>query len=174
MSAFKVGDSGFIAGNGPYGGQWSVIIEKIDSSGLATLRFDGIVVPDSAKHGVHNPQGSESNVLQPYCLKEVTPRQPLPDDDQKRKDWLDTCATYAAEQKALLQKQQKAHRQMYSHVTVGSKASYKTIKGWGPQEYEATIGVTVTKVVDDGMWGHVEAVDSSGSQTKLGFGQLII
>ena len=173
MSPFKVGDSGFIAGNGPYGGQWSVIVEKIDSSGLATLRFDGIVVPESAKCGVHNPQGSESNVLQPYSLKEVTYRQPLPDDTQKRKGWLDTCATYAAEQKALLAKQQKEHKQMYSHVTVGTKATYKTMRGWGYMEHEVIIPVTVTKVVDDAGWGYVEAVDSSGKQTKLGFGELI-
>ncbi len=174
MSAFKVGDSGFITGNGPYGGQWSVIIKKIDSSGLATLRFDGIVVPDSAKHGVHNPQGSQSNTLYPYCLTEVKYRQPLPDDDQKRKDWLDTCASYAVNQEVELAKQQKALLQQYSHVTVGTKASYKTIMGWGPQEYEATIGVTVTKVVDDPIWAHVEVIDSAGHNTVLSFGQLIL
>jgi hypothetical protein len=176
MSVFKVGDCGFIKGSSPHEGLWSVIIDKIANAGAnsyATLRFDGIVVPPSAMHGVKNPQESDSHTLQPYNLKTVTQRQPEADDDQKRKTWLATCATHEANQLAELIKQNKALLQKYSHVKVDDKATYKTIMGWGPQEYEETISVTVTEIVDDPKWAHVMVKTAAGKTLPLSFGQLI-
>ena len=174
MSTFKKGDCGLINASTPYTGLWSVIIEDIDYDiGLAILRFDGVVVPPSAQHGIKNPQGSNSPTLQPYSLKDVIPRAQGADDDQKRKDWVTTCATYDAKRLVELMLQNKALLQQYAHVTVGMKATYKTIMGWGPQEYEATIGVTVTEIVDDPKWAHVMVTTNAGKVLPLSFGSLI-
>lgn len=175
MSTFKKGDCGLINASSPYTGLWSVIIEDIDYTiGLAILRFDGVVVPPSAQHGIKNPQGSNSPTLQPYSLKDVMPRAIEPDDDQKRAAWLTTCAAHAAKQLAELMQENKALLQKYAHVTVGTKATYKTIRGWGPQEYEATISVTVTEIVDDPKWAHVMVTTIAGEKHQLSFGQLIL
>lgn len=173
MSHYKVGDTGFIEGYFPYDGLWSVIIENIENDGWATLRFDGVVVPQNAQHGIKNPQGGNSHTLRPYNLTRLIPRTKEPGDDLKRSNWLIKCQEHDAAEAAVLKQKNKALLQQFAHVTVGTKASYKTIRGWGPQEYEATIDVTVTKIVDDPKWAHVMVTTIAGEKLPLSFGQLI-
>jgi len=174
MSNFKVGDTGFINGTSPHEGLWSVVIENISKWGSATLRFDGVVVPPSAQMGIKNPQGSPSHTLQPYILADVTPRTPQTDDEQKRKDWLIICAARDKKLEDELILQNAARLQKYSHVKVGTNGSYKTIMGWGPQEYEVTISVTVTEIVADLLRPHLLVTTNAGKTLPLSFEQLIV
>lgn len=184
MSNPQIGDCAFVVQNwGAYAGIWSVVVADIKhfearseygkvvspARDTLVLRYDGVVVPPSAADGVANPSDIGGNPLSRGFVKEdLLPRQPLPDDEVKRQQWITLVEARQQRKEAEAVARQKALCDSFAHVQPGLTVTWEQSGGWGPQEHTFIMrGTIVSTTLDKDNCHAVVQPTGGGAQVVL-------
>ena len=108
-------------------GDWSAIVEDIYpeyDEVMASITFDGVVVPASHLCGIQGPDGWTNT----YCvtISELQSRPEEHTDAEKRQKWVAKVAEYKAAQSTFHEAQLAMERQRFSHVTPGMPVTWES------------------------------------------------
>ncbi len=166
MSTPKIGDCAFINHKyGPHAGIWSVVVADIKpfnarivggkvvspAGEMLVLHYDGVVVPPSAATGVANPSDMCGNPLEGgFRADDLMPRQPLPDDEVRRLQWITLVAERERQKAAQAVARRRALCDSFAHVQPGAPVTWEVCGGWGPQEHTIVMrGTIVSTMLDE-------------------------
>lgn len=136
----------------PGSGTWSAIVYRVYHShresigSWAEIRFDGVVVP---AHNACGIKGVDKNTdLLEVDFDKLVPRQPNPDDDDKRAQWQVKVAAYAAHMATIKAAEHTAKMARFSHITVGMEVRWSTCTDRDMGHYPSIYTNYIGKVID--------------------------